>query len=62
MELKYNNTKFIVVNMIMADSSDTPNIKYNVFTEDYKHITTIDAKNELEFGNKFNNFLISQGI
>ena len=55
MELKVNNSTFHATHMIM---SDTGKSKYNVFDENYVHICTIDADDEIEFASKFNDFLI----
>jgi len=55
MEIKVNNKKFIVTDMIIV-GTDTN--KYNVFDETYNHVCTIDAKNDIEFASKFNDYLI----
>lgn len=55
MELKVNNSTFHITHMIM---SDTGKSKYNVFDENYVHVCTIDANDEIEFASKFNDFLI----
>lgn len=55
MDIKVNNKKFIVTDMIMVGTDMN---KYNVFDEKYNHVTTIDAKNDIEFASKFNDYLI----
>lgn len=54
MILEIKGRKLIVVDMFHITSKTNAVLKYNVFDENYKHLTTIDAKDYDDFLNILN--------
>ena len=54
--INLNGKDYIVTDMIVIDKG-FKTFKYNIFDLKYKHVVTIDAENEIEFLEKFNNYL-----
>lgn len=61
MKININNTTYIIVDMIMWGKGDNKRFKYNVFTEDYKHVFSCDADNYNQFYVKFIKHLKAYG-
>lgn len=56
MDTIINGIKYIIVDMTVIDSKNKV-LSYNVFDEQYNHITNITCKDKVEFMSLFNNYL-----
>lgn len=61
MKIDVKGKTYIIVDMIMWGKGKNKRFKYNVFTEDYKHIFTCDADNYNQFYVKFIKYLKADG-
>ena len=57
MEVRVNNKKYIVTDMIVIGINVDSYMKYNIFDENYKYVTTINAEDEIDFMRLFNIYL-----
>lgn len=53
MKIDIKGTTYIIVDMLMWGKGEHKRFKYNVFTENYKHVFTCDADNYNQFYVKF---------
>lgn len=61
MEVKVEGKEYLVTDMIVMNREVNSRMKYNVFDNKYNFITSIDCEDEIEFMQKFNNFLKQNG-
>ena len=61
MKINIKDTTYIIVDMIMWGKGNDKRFKYNVFTEDYKHVFTCEADDYDQFYDKFKKHLKAHG-
>lgn len=61
MKIEINNKKYIIVDMLLFGKGSDKTYKYNVFSEDYKHVFTCNANNYNQFYVKFIKHLKAYG-
>lgn len=61
MKVKVEGKEYFVTDMIVMNREVNGRMKYNVFDDKYNFITSIDCEDEIEFMQKFNNFLKQNG-
>lgn len=57
MKLEINGKKYLVTDMFVVGEQPLAKMKFNVFDDNYKFITSITCKDEDEFMIRFNNYL-----
>ena len=57
-----NNKDYVVTDMIEIGKDKVKTYKYNVFTLDYKHMTTIVANDIEDFKNKLTKYLQNEMV
>lgn len=57
MRMNFNGQDYIITDMIVIDNSPISHMRYNVFDDKYKFVTSISCEDEIEFIKLFNNFL-----
>ena len=57
MKVNVNGKDYIVTDMIVIDDSIDSHMKYNVFDSNYKFVTSISCKDEVDFMTLFNDYL-----
>ena len=60
MKVKVKGKEYIVTDMVVINRKVNC-MKYNVFDDKYNFVTSIDCEDEIEFMQKFNNFLKQNG-
>ena len=62
MKIKVFNNEYLVTSMILMNKDNTSSMKYNVFDENYQHVTTVNSKDEEEFIKQFKTKLITNKL
>lgn len=62
MKIKVFNNEYLVTSMIVMNRDNTSSMRYNVFDENYQHVTTVDAEDEEDFIKKFKARLITNKL
>lgn len=57
MKLEIKGKTYLVTDMFVVGENVNTTMKYNVFDENYKFVTSISCKDEDEFVKLFNNYL-----
>lgn len=57
MKLTIQGKTYLVTNMFVVGKAIDATMKFNVFDENYKFVTSIDCEDEDEFIKLFNNYL-----
>lgn len=60
MKVKVDDKEYLVTDMVVMNRK-VNRMKYNVFDDKYNFVTSIDCEDEIEFMQKFNNFLKQNG-
>lgn len=60
MKVKVEDKEYFVTDMVVMNRK-VNRMKYNVFDDKYNFVTSIDCEDEIDFMQKFNNFLKQNG-